>query len=62
VFPLADTLCEQGVGVVFVTGQDINEMPPAYEKACCVRKPFRPEDVLTALTRVLQERRTRSGE
>jgi CheY-like chemotaxis protein len=53
VFPIADTLREQGVPFVFATGYDENAVPEDYRDVPRWEKPFRPEDLAKALPQLI---------
>jgi len=53
VFPVADTLREQGVPFVFATGYDENAVPEDYRDVPRWEKPFRPEDLAKALPQLI---------
>jgi CheY-like chemotaxis protein len=53
VFPVADTLREQGVPFVFATGYDENAVPEDYRDVPRCEKPFRPEDLAKALPQLI---------
>ena len=53
VFPVADTLREQGVPFVFATGYEENAVPEDYRDVPRWEKPFRPEDLAKALPQLI---------
>jgi DNA-binding response OmpR family regulator len=57
VFPVADALLARDIPFIFTSGTDGSEIPPAYEAAPIVRKPYRLTDVTAALDELLQARR-----
>ena len=56
VFPVADTLIEQGVPFVFATGYDQTAIPAQYQQVLRWEKPFAPEALAQALSIIMRYR------
>ena len=56
VFPVADTLIEQGVPVLFATGYDQSAIPAQYQQVPRWEKPFAPEALAQALSVIMRYR------
>lgn len=55
-FPIADALVERGVGFVFATGYDAASLPPAFQSAPVLKKPFQQRDLERALRAALDHK------
>jgi len=56
VFPVADTLVEQGVPFLFATGYDQTAIPAQYQQVPRWEKPFAPEALAQALSLIMRYR------
>jgi CheY-like chemotaxis protein len=56
VFPVADTLLEQGVPFLFATGYDQTAIPAQYQQVLRWEKPFAPEALAQALSIIMRYR------
>ena len=56
VFPVADTLLEQGVPFLFATGYDQTAIPVQYQQVPRWEKPFAPEALAQALSMIMRYR------
>jgi CheY-like chemotaxis protein len=56
VFPVADTLLEQGVPFLFATGYDQTAIPLQYQQVPRWEKPFAPEALAQALSMIMRYR------
>jgi CheY-like chemotaxis protein len=56
VFPVADTLVEQGVPFLFATGYDQTAIPAQYQQVPRWEKPFAPEALAQALSIIMRYR------
>jgi CheY-like chemotaxis protein len=56
VFPVADTLIEQGVPFLFATGYDQTAIPAQYQQVPRWEKPFAPEALAQALSIIMRYR------
>ena len=56
VFPVADTLLEQGVPFLFATGYDQTAIPAQYQQVPRWEKPFAPEALAQALSMIMRYR------
>ena len=56
VFPVADTLIEQGVPFLFATGYDQSAIPAQYQQVPRWEKPFAPEALAQALSVIMRYR------
>jgi CheY-like chemotaxis protein len=56
VFPVADTLLEQGVPFLFATGYDQTAIPLQYQQVPRWEKPFAPEALAHALSIIMRYR------
>jgi CheY-like chemotaxis protein len=56
VFPVADTLLEQGVPFLFATGYDQTAIPLQYQQVPRWEKPFAPEALAQALSIIMRYR------
>ena len=56
VFPVADTLVEQGVPFLFATGYDQTAIPAQYQQVLRWEKPFAPEALAQALSLIMRYR------
>ena len=56
VFPVADTLIEQGVPILFATGYDQAAIPAQYQQVLRWEKPFAPEALAHALSVIMRYR------
>jgi CheY-like chemotaxis protein len=56
VFPVADTLVEQGVPFLFATGYDQSAIPVQYQQVPRWEKPFAPEALAQALSIIMRYR------
>src|SRR5918995_2719270 len=54
VFPVADTLIEQGVPFLFATGYDQTAIPAQYQQVPRWEKPFAPEALAQALSVIMR--------
>lgn len=55
VYPVADTLIERRVPIVFVTGYDRSALPDRYAAVPLCQKPVETDEVIEALARVAAE-------
>jgi CheY-like chemotaxis protein len=56
VFPVADTLLEQGVPFLFATGYNQAAIPAQYQQVLRWEKPFAPEALAQALSIIMRYR------
>ncbi|WP_147023606.1 response regulator, partial [Microvirga aerophila] len=56
VFPVADTLIEQGVPFLFATGYNQAAIPAQYQQVLRWEKPFAPEALAQALSIIMRYR------
>ena len=54
VFPVVDTLIEQGVPFLFATGYDQASVPGRYQHVPCWEKPFDPHTLARALAKLMR--------
>ncbi len=54
VFPVVDTLIEQGVPFLFATGYDQASVPARYQHVPCWEKPFDPHTLAQALAKLMR--------
>jgi CheY-like chemotaxis protein len=52
-YPVADTLVARGVPFVFSTGYSQRSLREGYRDRLVLRKPFKPRDLVNAVTRLL---------
>lgn len=53
VFPVADALSDRHIPFVFVTGYGTGSLPPEHHAQLTIRKPFRNDDLLSALAELV---------